>query len=102
MDIRSIITSLPESSLAYIFGSFLNSASPNDVDVLIVYDPLFCAPAHAYELHTSFVNRLQEITGIAVHVTLLTTDEERESNFINDTGAVRLDQIDSRVIKRDW
>ena len=100
MDIRSITTSLPKSSLAYLFGSFLNSTSPNDVDVLIVYDPQFCAPANTYELHGSFVNRLQEITGIAVHITLLTTDEERECNFINDTRAVRLDLIDdSRLLK---
>lgn len=100
MEIRSITTSLPKSSLAYLFGSFLNSASPNDVDVLIVYDPQFCAPADAYELHSSFVNRLQEITGIAVHVTLLTIDEERECNFINDASAVRLDLMDdSRLVK---
>jgi predicted nucleotidyltransferase len=94
MDIRSTTTSLPKSSLAYLFGSFLSSASPNDVDVLIVYDPQSCAPSQAYELHRGFLNRLRETTGIAVHATLLTTDEERGCNFIKDTGAVRLDLID--------
>ena len=98
MDIRFITTSLPKSSSAYIFGSFLKSASPNDVDVLVVYDPQFCAPAQAYELHSSFVNRLKEVTGIPVHVTLLTAGEERGCNFINDTGAVRFDLIvDSKL-----
>jgi predicted nucleotidyltransferase len=72
----------------------LNSSSPSDVDVLVVYDPQFCSPAQAHELHSSFVNRLQEITGTAVHITLLTTYEERGCDFINDTGAVRIDLID--------
>ncbi|MFZ0817338.1 MAG: hypothetical protein WAM78_17580 [Candidatus Sulfotelmatobacter sp.] len=78
----------------------MKSASPNDVDVLVVYDPQFCAPARAYELHRSFVTRLKEVTGMPVHITLLTTGEERGCNFVNDTGAVRLDLIDdSRPVK---
>jgi hypothetical protein len=100
MDIRSITTNLPSSSVVYLFGSFLNSSAPNDLDVLIVYDPQFCAPARAYELHGSFVNRLRKIAGIAVHTTFLTADEERECNFINDTGAVRLDLIDDSRLAR--
>ena len=100
MDIRSTTTSLPKASTAYLFGSFLNSASPNDIDVLLVYDPEVCEPALAYELHKDFVDRLQTAVGIDVHVTLLTKDEERDCHFVEDSCAVPIELIDSaRLLK---
>jgi predicted nucleotidyltransferase len=100
METRSITTSLLELSVAYVFGSFLRSATPDDIDILIVYDPRACSPIVAYERHRDFVARLQQATGIAVHLTLLTTDEERGCGFINDVKAIRYELIDDpRLVK---
>jgi predicted nucleotidyltransferase len=96
MEMQSITTRLPESSIAYIFGSFLSSASPSDIDVLVVYDTETCPPDLAYELHRDFINQLRSSVGLDVHITLLTKSEERGSDFINDSGAIRMDQVTIR------
>jgi predicted nucleotidyltransferase len=95
MEIRSITTNLPELSAAYVFGSALKSGLPNDLDVLIVYDPHTCPVSRAYDAHRTFVEMLQQAAGLTVHLTLLTIDEERDSSFIRKTGAISIRSLES-------
>jgi hypothetical protein len=90
MAIPSITTNLPEGSVAYIFGSYLTCDNPRDLDVLVVYDATLCAPRTAYKAHRDFLCRLRNLSRLPVDSTLLTKAEERESGFIEDTGAVLL------------
>jgi len=91
-------TRLPDGSEAYIFGSSLHSAKPSDVDLLIVYDPSKHNPVNAHGLFTSIGEWMAELTGRTVDLTLLTISEERESNFIDDTGAIALTGTTGRRI----
>lgn len=87
-----MLTSLPELSSAYVFGSFLHCDAPRDLDLLITYDQRVCPPSRAYSLHAEFVRQAHAMFGIDIHLTLLTQQEELGCRFIEDTGAVPFDQ----------
>ncbi|MGJ0430758.1 nucleotidyltransferase domain-containing protein [Methylobacter sp.] len=88
----SITTKLPSSSAALVFGSFLHGSEPRDIDVLVLYDPSVFSPADAYRAHASFVKEVQRLVGLPVDLTLLTYGEEESSGFIEDTGAVPIEE----------
>lgn len=79
---------IPDFSTLYIFGSALTSSDPNDLDVLVIYDPIECPPQDAYQLHREMVEDLEEFYGLPVHITLLTPSEESNVYFIQRTNAV--------------
>ena len=54
----------------------------NDIDLLILYDPKFCAPDRAHRKHQSFTSLVAVKIGAPVHLCLLTYNEESEANFI--------------------
>ena len=88
METRSTPIRIPRESKFYIFGSALFSDCPNDLDVLVVYDPLVCPPGDAYPFHSSAILDLKANFDIPVHITLLTSSEECGTEFIKRTGAV--------------
>lgn len=88
----SITSKLPNSSTAFIFGSFLSRSDPSDIDVLILYDPLEFKPEYAYRSHASFVGELQRLVALPVDLTLLTYEEEQSSDFIKDTRAIPFEE----------
>jgi len=88
----SITTKLPSSSTALVFGSFLYRSDPRDIDVLVLYDPSVFSPADAYRGHAPFVKEIQCLVGLPLDLTLLTYDEEKSSGFIEDTGAVPIEE----------
>src|ERR1035437_4586116 len=90
---HTLTVDLPKSSRAYVFGSFLKSPSPRDLDLLIVYDRLFCHPSKAYEMHQDFVDKLRKIVQVEVDLTLLTQEEARGSRFLQDTAAVPFELV---------
>lgn len=79
---------VPEGSQLFIFGSVLTSLSPNDLDVLVVYDPATCPSHRAYETHRDLVSDLEGLYALPVHLTLLTPSEESGTSFIARTRAV--------------
>jgi predicted nucleotidyltransferase len=81
-------TKLPEGSVVYVFGSFLRMNTASDLDVLVVYDSDVCLPEKAYELHKDFLSDVFLEFGLPVHATLLSVQEERDRDFIQDTGAI--------------
>ncbi|MFD6495733.1 hypothetical protein [Streptomyces sp. NPDC060188] len=68
---------------AYLFGSALREASsPNDLDVLIVYQIGSLSGVHA------LADRLRKIDTLPlVEVIALNEEEECETNFIESVGA---------------
>jgi hypothetical protein len=82
----------PAFSSAYIFGSFLHSDSPHDLDLLIIYDDRLCPPSDAYRLHVEFVQQVHTVLCLDIHLTLLTQQEEQGCGFIEDTGAIPFDR----------
>lgn len=73
----------------YLFGSVLDGTKiPNDVDVLLIYSAyLEVITEEAKRISRS----LEDLTGSAIDLTVLSMDEERETHF--------LDRISQRCIK---
>lgn len=90
MEIQSTPIRVPKESKLYIFGSALSSCCPNDLDVLVVYDPLVCPPKDAYLFHEKTKLGLEANFDLPVHITLLTPSEESGTDFIKRTGAVEI------------
>lgn len=88
METQSTPIRIPDSSRLYIFGSALISLYPNDLDVLVIYDPLACSPREAYHAHREMVLDLENLFSLPVHLTLLTPTEESGTDFIQRTGAL--------------
>lgn len=79
---------IPDGSTLYLFGSFLKSQVPNDLDILVVYDPEVCPPESVYQYHRSMVINLSAAYSLRVHATFLTPSEQCATDFISRTGAV--------------
>ena len=92
-EIQAVVANLPKNSDIYIFGSFLNNAHPNDMDILIVYDDNLCSPKLAYREFHSIIRQLEQLFSLKVDVTLLTRDEENSVNFIKSENCLKIDDI---------
>jgi hypothetical protein len=66
------------------------SSRYNDVDLLILYDPILCPPERAHREHRVFVDRVAEMVDAPIHLCLLSYDEERATDFIGRVSAIRL------------
>ena len=86
-------TKLPNNSRAYVFGSWLTSERPADLDVLIVYDPVHCDPSDAYSRLSPLLSDLEELTGLKVHATILTYSEQEDASFVAKAGAIALEKL---------
>ena len=93
MGIPSTAIRIPSSSALYFFGSALISPDPNDLDVLVVYDPAECPPQEAYLLHRETIEDLEQLYGLPVHITLLTSSEESSVSFKRRTSAVSISDV---------
>lgn len=65
----------------FLFGSALRDPDPNDVDLLVVYDPGELPPAEAAGLRGVLVHACAEAGIHPVDVVLLTGDEARDTEF---------------------
>ncbi|WP_147270548.1 hypothetical protein [Marinomonas foliarum] len=89
-----MLTKLPEGTEVYVFGSFINTASPNDLDILFLYDPSKCLPQNAYKEHLSFIEYLEVCSELKVDATLLTYEEQLESNFLAISKAIPVNECE--------
>lgn len=88
METQSTLIRIPRESKFYIFGSALSSDYPNDLDVLVIYNPSACPPQAAYSFHKDAILDLEESFHLPIHLTLLTPSEESGTDFIKRTGAI--------------
>lgn len=74
----------------YLFGSLLYSNTPNDIDIIIVYNKDQISIQDILllrrNLYSSFYNKFK----ITLDITLLTEEEEKSLNFIQIEKAIRL------------
>ena len=98
METLSITTALPERSLAFVFGSFLTSGAPSDLDVLLLYDPATCDPREAYRAHATVLDAVKRLVRVPVDVTLLTHMEAHGCRFIELTGCVPFTDAEDRLV----
>ena len=102
MGTQSTNIRIPKDSKFYIFGSALSSDFPNDIDVLVVYDPLACPPQDAYFFHRDAKFDLETSFNLPVHITLLMSSEESSTDFINRTGAIELSVAMRRLTNQSF
>lgn len=73
----------------YLFGSILNNNTiPNDIDILLIYSE------YSYKIQQDFIaisSVLEKEFGLPVDLTVLSTNEERETKF--------LDRLNSSYLK---
>jgi predicted nucleotidyltransferase len=97
METLSTPIRIPKSSKLYVFGSALTATTPNDLDVLVIYDPQACPPQKAYSVHRETVVDLEKYYQLPVHITLLTFSEEASTEFIRRTGAIEFATATKRL-----
>lgn len=90
MGIQFMHIKLPDNTKVYVFGSYLYSDQPNDLDILVVYDPLVIHPSKAYEEFKPMFICLEYLIGLKVDSTLLTVAELEQSEFLGITNAIEL------------
>ena len=73
----------------YLFGSARISATPNDLDILLIY-PDDSKITKAFDLKKLLKNYLQELNNIEVHMVLMTSQENEEINFVKKENAIKL------------
>jgi hypothetical protein len=86
-------TKLPDNTRTYVFGSWLTSERPADLDVLIVYDPVHCDPSDAYSRLSPLLSYLEELTGLKAHATILSHSEQEDAGFVAKVGAIALENL---------
>jgi predicted nucleotidyltransferase len=86
----------PINSEVYVFGSYLSSPSPDDIDILIVYDQGECDAAHAFERHSNLMQEISLRFNLRVDAALLTKTEEAECSFVSRSGAINITALPAR------
>ncbi|SNT70276.1 nucleotidyltransferase domain-containing protein [Psychrobacter sp. LV10R520-6] len=79
---------LPKGTSVYVFGSYLNTDFPNDLDILCLYNPYSCHPKYVFKKYQSMIKYLESFSGLKVDITFLTYKEEIESGFLAMSNAV--------------
>jgi predicted nucleotidyltransferase len=72
----------------FVFGSALTSKNPNDLDLLVVYDPEACPLEQARDKALKLASELSGEIGLQPHVVVLTESEERSVRFIQREGCI--------------
>lgn len=83
-----MLINLPKNSKVYIFGSALYSDKPNDLDVLIVYDPGCVHPKDVYNVYDNFLMSLSKRHNLKTDVTFLTINENLSDGFVDRVKAM--------------
>lgn len=76
------VTEDPRLEAVYIFGSWLYKTVPDDIDLLIVFDPRHCPIEEALLLRRRLAQIVEETLELKSDIVLLTISEERQTDFI--------------------
>lgn len=74
----------------FIFGSWLSSPMPNDLDLVFIYDDCVCSPQDAINVRQALKECGARLGIPAIHVVLLSEAESVQCGFIESVGAVPL------------
>lgn len=79
----------------FLFGSALHSATPRDIDILVVY-PAALDAHDALRFRSKLVTKLKKYSSILVHVVLLSDREEHQVEFVRNENCRPLTRKDIR------
>lgn len=91
--IQLSLRKVPEKIDLFIFGSYLKSKNPRDVDLLVIYDSNFYSGSSIFDNCLSLINIIQEKCGLPVDVTYLSINEEIETGFLKIVNAVSIKDV---------
>lgn len=83
----------------FLFGSSLISATPNDVDILIVY-PMSRSAQSALDYRAKLLAKLMKYVSLPIHAILLSEKEESEIEFIAQENCRLLTRSDIRKLSK--
>ena len=83
VDLRLLVEAKPAIHAAYLFGSVLNSDLPNDIDLLLIYNPHMLNDARdaRSELRSLIEYRCG---GPSAHIMMMTSSEVSSSRILED------------------
>lgn len=79
----------------YLFGSVLTSATPRDLDLVIIYDASQIDVAKAIVIRQKLREHIRKMVGIPTDIVLLSTGEVEQTRFLTRIEAVCLSHADS-------
>jgi len=79
---------MPDWARVFVFGSALRTENPDDLDLLVVYDPVVCPPKQARDRAEALASELTRDIGLQPHVVVLTKAEELSIRFVQSEGCV--------------
>jgi len=68
----------------YLFGSAVYSENPTDIDVAIIYEEGKLSVDELVKYRYDLEKTLSEMTGCSVDTILLSTEEEKEMEFLSN------------------
>jgi predicted nucleotidyltransferase len=87
------LTELPDGTEVYVFGSYLDTVEPEDIDILVVYDEHACHPKNAFVTYKLLLQQIENILSYKVDLTLLTKKEERSLRFKDRVKCLPIKEI---------
>ena len=81
---------LPGGVHVFMFGSACYRISPNDIDMLFVYDASLVPPCTAYSVFKPLMTDIEYSVGIPIHSLVLSQDEVRKTGFIGKVEPIEL------------
>ena len=68
----------------YVFGSAVYSETPSDIDVAVIYDNRYVTVEEAIAYRRELVAEMVKLNSMMIDVILLSEEEEKEMNFIEN------------------
>ncbi|MEK3836541.1 nucleotidyltransferase domain-containing protein [Paenibacillus sp. FSL R7-0128] len=84
---------VPENIDVYVFGSYIISERPNDVDLIIIYDSNIYSGTNIYNVCLSLLKEIKEKSGLPVDATYLSINEEIETQFVEFVKAISINDV---------
>lgn len=84
------IENVPRGATIYLFGSACYLKNPEDVDILVVYDPSLIPPEKAYSCIRPISVAAERVTNRNIHLTVLTNKEAADTGIIDAVEAIEL------------
>jgi hypothetical protein len=86
----STTTKADLSGRLFVFGSWLSSQTPKDLDLVFVYDQSICSPQDAISVRRALIRCGARLGLPPIHVVLLSETESSQCRFIELEGAILL------------
>lgn len=91
--IQISLKKVPDKIDIFIFGSYLNSENPKDVDLIVIYDSNIYTGNSIFDNCLNLINQIKEKCGLPVDVTYLSINEEIETRFLKIVNAMPINDV---------